>query len=191
VPKKTNKLMASRKLKGLRRVYVSWVESDAEKRKWKDSFFQRVLAETGVLEHTFLLPKQTGDQEPGKLVKDALRPEDPITDVVGVITDQYVFANMRKNVALPAAELAAFIKMARSEQAKDKIRVWLAPVDQATWKNYVCSEVALADPQGEHRDWLVRLKESTRFTWPVENAGTSAREIAEAVSTIIDEELKG
>lgn len=189
MPRKQNRLLREGKLAGLRRVYVSWIETNAAKREWINSFFERVSAETGALEKHFYPPLQTGYTLPGNLTKleDSLSDaRNGITDVVGVITNAYVLENMRKENVEGLRELARCLAWAAQPKQRDRLRVWLAAVDAATWKNYTVSDIKLADPEGLHSTWLIRLKEGKRFLWPSESPANSADEISTAVAIIID-----
>src|SRR5262249_55946869 len=99
-PRKRTKIIRAGRLVGRRRVFVSWLEENPNKRAWITGFFERLLTETGVLEESFSLPLQTGDELPGDLFAEKGPMEtsdDTITDVVGVMTNTYVFKNMRES----------------------------------------------------------------------------------------------
>lgn len=192
---KGTKAQRAGKVSGRRMVYVSWVHAPAAKLAWKDTFFERVQSETWALEDTFEPPLQTGDQ-PAGVVKDAWcqmlvagqRPGGrgaPVTDVVGVVTTEYILRNTSRVDQPATGELAAIIDLIRKDK-RDRVRVWLAPVDRPVWRNYRIGDVALADPEGIHRSWLVRLREVDRFPWPEDGLAKCSDEIAKAVATIID-----
>src|SRR5262249_14428729 len=155
------------------------------KRAWITGFFERLLTETGVLEESFSLPLQTGDELPGDLFAEKGPMEtsdDTITDVVGVMTNTYVFKNMSES---ERGELTRVIEGVLERDTTDRIRVWLAPVDEPTWKNYRICKIALGDEEQreKHRAWLIRLKEEGRFEWPSQDAAKSSDEINRAVET--------
>lgn len=187
MPKKTKLLRAGR-LSGRRRIYVSWKDDSPDKQRWKTDFFERVQTDTEARDESFALPLETGHKLPGDLIDNALEAEgDPITDVVGVMTTSYVGENVRKSGDSPGELARAINKIVKADK-RDRVRVWLAPVDKFLWKAYRVSDVVLADPEGVHRAWLIRLKgDNERFIWPTEKPAESSDEIVKAVATIIDE----
>ena len=191
---KGTKAQRAGKVSGRRLVYVSWFETNASKLAWKDSFFERVQSDTLGLEDSFEPPLQTGDQRAGGVKHEWRRAlvsgkwaggrGAHITDIVGVVTNAYIKENTARSDQPAVGELAEIIELIRKDK-RDRVRVWLAPVDPPTWKNYRICDVVLADPDGVHRSWLVRLRETARFPWPEEGPRCSD-EIAAAVARIID-----
>jgi hypothetical protein len=192
MPKGT-KAQRAGKLSGRRLVYVSWLESNPSKLAWKDNFFERVESETRSLD-SFELPLQTGHERAGSVKNEWRRAlvggkatgarGVHLTDIVGVVTNAYIKANASRGDEPAAGELAEIIDLIRKDK-RDRVRVWLAPVDHPTWKNYRIRDIVLADPDGTHRSWLVRLREDARFLWP-EEGPRCFDEINAAVATIID-----
>lgn len=193
MPRRGTKLERSGKLVSRRLVYVSWLETLQAKLDWKEQFFERVQTQSLALANTFDEPEQTGGQRAGELRDKwlgallgqrnaAQRNSTTITDFVGVCTNAYIAANLRRQ---SQSELAEAIELI-SKDKSDRIRIWLAPIDRPTWKNYTISSVMLADPDGTHSGWLVRLKENARFTWPHEDPARCSDEIGDAVATIVD-----
>src|SRR5262245_42874526 len=126
-PRKRTKIIRAGRLAGRRRVFVSWQEESLHKVAWITGFFERLKTETGVLEESFSLPLQTGDELPGDLFtkKGPLETRGyDITDVVGVMTNTYVFENMRESAQ---GELTRIIEALLERDTADRIRVWLAP----------------------------------------------------------------
>lgn len=184
-----------------RRVYVSWLETDPEQNKdiirWKQMVYERFLLEAGGLTRTFDTPLQTGDAEAGTIkgkwlasltnTKEAARHrQTPITDVIGVCTVRYLIANIERVSQQLERELEQFIK-ARTICEGDSLRVWLAPLERAScsWRNWQVGEVSLADPRGIHRDWLIRLREHDRYTWPSQSPPTCTDEIDDLARIVI------
>ena len=194
MPKGT-KAQRAGKVSGRRLVYVSWLETNASKLAWKNNFFERVQSETWALEDSFEPPLQTGDERAGTVKNEWRRAlisgkgsggrGAHITDIVSVVTNAYIKENTSRSDQPAIGELAEIIDVIRKDK-RDRVRVWLAPVDQPTWKHYRIRDVVLADPEGAHRSWLVRLREDARFSWPEEGLARCSDEIAAAVATIID-----
>jgi hypothetical protein len=184
------KLQRSGKIAGLRRIYVSWLETSRERCQWIDEFWQRVKTDTQQKDEFFAQPMQTGGAEAGEVIEEWLDPKkqrDPITDIVGVLTNTYVQQNTDAWGVAAEGELARFFDRVLESDTKDRIRVYLAPVDPPNW-SYRIRKVELADPE---RRWLERLKEDSRFVWPSERPGDSADEIASAVAKIIGRPTNG
>jgi hypothetical protein len=187
-----NKIFRARKLRGTGRLYVSVLldpEMDDHK-VWLDRFWRRLLLITAQNRDLFKGVLRTGDADSGAILAERLDPANRITDVVGVLTDTYIFSNTDLDGKPSDGELARLFDAALARTpavdvaAKDEeipIQFFLAPLDPLTWDLRI-REVPLSDPR------LTRLRDS-RFTWPFENryaSVTVAEEIAAAVDRIVD-----
>lgn len=177
---------------GKRRVYVSWSVTDPERRDWKDEFWDRLDADTRQLTGTFEDSEQSDPGESGELARQRLqqlltaRPEhSPVTDVVAVLTNEYIARNTDRGQVRADGELAEFIDHVKAHDKDDSVRIYIAPVDRPRWDIYTVRDVRLQDAGRVHR-WLVRLREQ-RFTWPSESRAKCADEVAEAVELITGE----
>ncbi len=184
------KLQRSGKLAGLRRVYVSWLEPREKRREWIEAFWHRLKLATDQKDEFFEAAMQTGDADPGEILGqwlDPARKKNPITDVVGVLTDTYLESNTDARGVAAQGELARFFDRVLADK-DDRLRIYLAPVDPPNW-SYRVRKVELGDPG---RKWLERLKvgKKGRFTWPYEGEATSMEEIAGAVADIVDKPNK-
>jgi hypothetical protein len=184
-----HKLTAQKKLGGvaLRRVHVSWLDSEPEKVAWKDKFFQRLLNAANQREEMFAEPTQSAKATTGG-AGNLGKEDDPVnhphlTDVVGILTEDYIAENTDRRDLPAPGELARVFDRVLADK-KDRIRVFLAPVDPPDW-SYRVRKIVLGDPKRAHAAWLVRLKE-TRFVWPRDSPAGSLDEIAAAVKTLID-----
>jgi hypothetical protein len=181
------KLLRSGEVAGLRRVYVSWLEPKQDARDWIAAFTLQVSLETAQDGAMFAETMQTGDIDAGDLLAEWLDPakrNDPITDVVGILTTAYLFENTDRSK--PAqGELAQFFDQ-RVTDTDDRLRVFLAPLETLRWTSRV-RQVVLGDPEGVNADWLFRLREQ-RFPWPSEKnlAAVAMDEIVAAVSRIVE-----
>src|SRR5687768_15449055 len=102
MPKGT-KAQRAGKVAGRRLVYVSWLETNASKLAWKNTFFERVQSETWALEDSFEPPLQTGDERAGTVKNEWRRVliggkgsggrGAHITDIVSVVTNAYIKEN--------------------------------------------------------------------------------------------------
>lgn len=189
------KLHRSGKLATRRLVYVSWLEQTKQKLEWIENFFERIRTETLSDDETFDEPLRTGDQSAAELKAEWLgsltkakqsRERRTVTDVVGVCTNTYILQNATRNAN---GELAQIVELIAKDK-RDRIRVWLAPVDPPNWMKYKVRDIVLADPDKVHASWLVRLKEDKRFVWPEEGLAKCTDEIHEAVATIVDRPLE-
>jgi hypothetical protein len=177
---------------GRRRVYVSWVLTDKERLDWKEEFWDRLDADTRQLTRTFDESLQSDPGESGELARQRLqallqrKPEDtPVTDVVAVLTNEYLARNTDRGTIHADGELACFIDHVKAHDKNDAVRIYIAPVDRPRWDVYTVREVRLQDAGRVHR-WLVRLREQ-RFTWPSESRAKCADEVAEAIELITGE----
>lgn len=180
------------RVRGKRRVYVSWMLSDAERLDWKEEFWERLRADTDQLADCFDPSLQSDPQASGELVDEALNrllepdaAQAPVTDIVAVLTNEYIARNTDRGQVLADGELARFIDYIKDHDTHDAIRVYVAPVDRPRWELYAVRAVRLGDAGHVHR-WLVRLREQ-RFTWPSESRARCADEVAEAVELITGE----
>jgi hypothetical protein len=204
MPHKQPKALRLGKVAGKRRVYVSWLEpekdtlKDANRIKWKDELMESLAVESRGRENFFEMPLQTGDIPPGydnpkqwlqskldEMMKDKENKKGGITDVVGVLTRAYLKDNQDVGGQPAEGELAKFFDFALSDR-NDRLRVFLAPLEQVNWRNCVRA-VELGDL---HRKWLDRLK-AERYTWPGDTPGGKyLDEIEDAVSRIFDRPVK-
>jgi hypothetical protein len=176
------KLHRSGKLAGLRRVYVSWLEPSKPRKAWIDAFWLRVRLESAQKDELFVGAMRTGDADPGDILSEWLDPRkkrDPITDIVGVLTDEYLLHNTDVDGVRSEGELARFFDHVIEADIEERVHIFLAPVDPPNW-TYKIRKVPLNHVS------LTRLRES-RFTWPSERNGAakSAEEIAAAVKVIV------
>lgn len=181
---------------GKRRVYVSWVLSDKERSDWKEEFWTRLCADTDQLGDCFDASEQSEPQDSGELLGERLRSllqggagRAPLTDIVAVLTSDYIARNTDRGEVRAQGELAHFFDHIQAHDAADAIRVYVAPVDRPRWNLYAVRSVRLGDAGRVHR-WLVRLREE-RFTWPSESRARCADEVAEAVELITGEPPQG
>lgn len=177
---------------GKRRVYVSWVLSDSERLDWKEEFWDRLCADTDQLADCFEPSDQSDPQDSGELLDQKLQGlllsddrHTPVTDIVAVLTNEYIARNTDRGGMLADGELARFFDHIQAHDSNDSMRVYVAPVDRPRWNLYAVRQVRLGDAGVVHR-WLVRLREE-RFTWPVESRPRCADQIAEAVELITGE----
>lgn len=198
MPRKPKLLRSKNKLAGLRKVYVSWLEttSDGGRRQWIKRFWVRLENDTNHMKEVFAGAEQTGDAEAGTLCKewfDLRKTKNPITDVVGVLTDDYIQDNTDTRRGLATGELARMFDAIREANPDDpeRVHVYLAPLDPPKWNIYSIRRIILGDPNRQHSAWLTRLKE-TRFVWPNEpnKEAESMDEIAAAVDRIVDKRLE-
>ncbi len=177
------KLHRSGKLAGLRRVYVSWLEPSKPRKAWIDEFWKRIQLESRQKNELFVGAMRTGDADPGDILSEWLDPKkkrDPITDIVGVLTIEYLLHNTDVEGVPSEGELARFIDRVIDADVEERVHIFLAPVDPPDW-TFKIRQVRL-----DHSS-LTRLRE-TRFTWPSERNGAakSTEEITAAVKVIVD-----
>lgn len=177
---------------GKRRVFVSWKMSDPDRLDWKNEFWERLDADTGLLDDTFESSLQSDPAESGELARERLgallrRAPDtsPVTDVVAVLTNEYIARNTDRGELHADGELAQFIDHVKAHDHEDTVRIFIAPLDKPNWKIYRVRDVRLEDAGDRHK-WLELLRKE-RYTWPSESRPKSADEIAEAVERITDE----
>jgi len=177
---------------GQRRVYVSWALTDKERLDWKEEFWERLDTDTQQLTDSFHESVQSEPGESGDLARERLRVlleraagRTPVTDVVAVLTNEYIKANTDRGELVADGELALFIDHIKAHDKDDTVRIFIAPVDRPRWDIYRVRDVRLQDAGLVHR-WLVRLRDE-RFTWPSESRARCADEVAEAVEQITGE----
>lgn len=114
-------------IKDPRLIYISWLrgKEDSAKTTWVDRFRQTLTVDTESQRQQFPEPRSTGDAIHGDMLNDEV--QEQITDLVSVLTDPYLLANMKNPPETDPAELALFIRAKASDTA-DRQRVWLAPV---------------------------------------------------------------
>jgi hypothetical protein len=177
-----NKIYRARRLRGPGRLYVSvLVDREMEDHtEWVNRFLRRLRLITAQQPDLFKGVLRTGDADPSMILAEYLKgdPAGGITDVVGVLTETYLYSNTDIDGQPSNGELAVDVA-ARDQDVI--IRFFLAPLDPLTWDLRI-REVPLSDPR------LTRLRDS-RFTWPFESryaGGIVATEIAAAVDRIVD-----
>jgi hypothetical protein len=179
-----NRIVREGKLRGPGHVYVSVrLNPDIKDHtQWVNRFYDRLVLITAQSRDLFMGVMRTNEGDAGDVQKerDPQRPQNAITDVVGVLTDTYLLSNIDSGDAVSTGELASFFERLAASETTDeeiKMQIFLAPVDPPNWKIKV-RKIALSDPR------LVRLRDS-RFTWPSESLGKVADEIAAAVDLIV------
>lgn len=177
---------------GRRRVYVSWVLADAERMEWKKEFWARLVADTGQLQESFDDSVESAPGVSGDLVRERLAEllaegpgRNPVTDVVAVLTSDYVALNTDRKELPSSGELAAFVDHVKANAKTDRVRIYFAPVDKPRWEAMHVRDVWVKDAGSVHR-WLVRLRED-RFKWPVESRAICSDQVADAVEMITNQ----
>lgn len=188
------KVLRGNKIKGgLRRVYVSWHLTRQQALEWKEEFWLRLTTDTGQMSHSFDDCLQSGDAHSGSLLqawfdsKLAAGSDNPVTDVVAVLSNEYIAANTDRRPGPGGEEMLASGELARffdhmMAHADSPLRIYLAPVDKPRWEHYAVRRVRLQDAGATHR-WLMRLRDE-RFTWPYEGPAKCSDEVADAVAMI-------
>jgi hypothetical protein len=185
------KAFRAKKIVSRRLVFVSWVDPSAAHRGWIDDFWARLNGDLGaLLGHEFDEPMQTAEAqseaaEPGAL---AARRADPavadssVTDFVAVLTSRYIASNTDLRGTASTGEMARFVDRVVKADLRDRIRVFLAPIDKPNWSLWRIRDLWLSETKANA--WLIRLRDD-RFVWPSEVPSTSGDQIADAVALII------
>jgi hypothetical protein len=167
-------------------LYVSWLISEDPKdyTQWMKTFWGRLLLIPALHRNRFVSVLRTGDAEAATVLSKRLD-ESNITDIVAVLTNVYLHANIAAGERAKA-ELAHFFDQALKKHARASrtetdletpIQFFLAPLDPPTWTMPI-REVLLSDRR------LTKLRDQ-RFTWPSEAPAKVADEIAAAVALIV------
>jgi hypothetical protein len=187
MPRKT-KAIRWGKVRENRVLYVSWLVRAEPKdyTYWMTTFWERLSLVPAIHRHTFASVMRTGDAEAATILTTRLE-DSHITDVVAVLTDVYLNANIGSR-GESTGELARFFNVALKKRSRANrpetdvetpIQFFLAPLDPPTWTIPI-AEVVLDDQR------LKKLRRE-RFTWPCEAPAKVVDEIAEAIETIVSQ----
>jgi hypothetical protein len=182
------KMIRQQKFKDPKTIYISWFQGTPEYEKWVKEFCMKVRAGTNTAdseesarEARIRCITPADAFEPGAF-RDSDELLEGITDIVAVLTNQYIVEN--QNAANPPQqrEFARFIARRLEDEGDSGCkRAWVAPLQKFTFRRVMLSGIRLSD---DHF-WLVRLKDDgQRFAVPPEPIDD---DIYAAVEKILDE----
>jgi hypothetical protein len=185
MPRKT-KAIRWGKVRDNRVLYVSTLIPDypEDYTRWMTTFWSRLSLMKELHRHTFVGVMRTGDSLAATVLSKRLE-DSRITDVVAVLTDLYLNANVGA-AGESSGELARFFRAALKKRSRatrieadleTPIQFFLAPLDPPTWSIPIC-EVTLDDER-------LRKLRIDRFTWPSEAPARVVDEVAAAVEAIV------
>jgi len=174
------------KVREKRVLYVSWRITDDPRdySLWMATFWGRVSLMPAIHRNVFVEVMRTGDAAAGTILSSRLE-DSRITDVVAVLTDVYLNANIdiqgESDGELARFFRAALKKRSRANRAdtdvETPIQFFLAPLDPPTCSIPI-GEVILDDER------LKKLRPQ-RFTWPSEAPAKVVDEVAAAIESIV------
>src|SRR5262249_24678861 len=127
-------------------IYVSWLQIDSvNQQNWFRALWTRLTNDLRSLDDEFetplqtVLEKQVEPERPGHLRPqyDYTGEKSPVTDVIAILTDNYVSENTGKS----NGELARFIDRVRNADPERRVRIFLAPVIPPSWHLWRVREI--------------------------------------------------